>query len=552
MRAIFGLWFGMVVWGAATAVAGPMPAGDYKRPVSAECYPENALAGLGPQSGRSMKAQAATLQSWIDHCENEWKGDPQDSIFLLGQFAALDVPLRQSYLKKVMVPLKDGRRLRALLAAKPGRQARDLVVLRCGIFCDADKGSVGITSLLALFEENPVHLLLLGSGTGKQWAEDNGSSQIGGFDEGYQNLDALAWVMREQGRLGIRVKNAHVMGASLGGLSSLFSSIFYEATDEFKALPVKTFLAVCPLVDARAQFENMGSLSLSSFVFRRQLANLFSVALPFLSPVQRAMVGLEGTESFGSALDISADYYQRNWERLGFSRYLGRAQGRLSRAEILQASNVLYYRNKFSPSTLVLHATDDIIVPWQHQGKRLLPLQDKSLGVVHSSYGNHCGFGLGMGWPTYSQFLTRAFGLDRELVVKRHAVPPTAAALFAKPIFDTVVRSHYQWRVEAGRSEATLWVWQFNGHVGRCGNSKPSTANLACQQSRTLSVPLSELASLGIPGNAGDEARANRIERYLNVRTRFKTAAGALAVGVKEAPAFLESRGRFDATYGVL
>ena len=74
----------------------------------------------------------------------------------------------------------------------------------------------------------------------------------------------------------------------------------------------------------------------------------------------------------------------------------------------------------------------------------------------------------------------------------------------------------------------------------------------ACQTSSTVKVPLTDLRGFGVPAAAGDVSAANRLERYLNGRTRLVLRNGQRAVSTTESPVSFESQGKFDPRYGLL
>jgi hypothetical protein len=222
----------------------PTGAMDFMAPE--ECQPENIWNALSsPQ--RSLDEVSASLQERISRCDPYWHGEYESPVMALAKLGLLRYPVSQPYLRKIQIPLPDGRRLRGTLAIKPG--AHDLVVVRCGMFCNDEGGPTGPLAIMNLFEENPVHLLLLNSNTGLDFAQDNGLSYVGPFDEGFQNLQAGKYIFEKQAELGLKIRDLRIVGMSLGGLSALYSSVYFNTSDEFLYLRVNSFLALCPLVD---------------------------------------------------------------------------------------------------------------------------------------------------------------------------------------------------------------------------------------------------------------------------------------------------------------
>jgi hypothetical protein len=477
---------------------------------------------------------------------------------MLFRYALFKYPLKQPYVKEMAIHLEDGRLLRGVLAAKPKDKARDLVIFRCGIFCDSKANSTLANALMNVFEENPVHVLFLNSSTGLEFAKDNGASYIGGFDEGYQNLEVADYVYRRQAALGIKIRRIHVLGMSLGGASVLFSSLFAEA-QAFPSLPLDTFAAFCPLVDARGQFDEvLGHTNLASLLFRYRTGKVLKQAMPFMAALQKILgTGLSGKEakSLDRALNISAGFYEHNWERMGFGAYIAKPS-RVDRNSLLDSCTLLNYDNQYSPNTFVLHAENDMLVPWKENSAKLRRTQPSQLGVLSTRWGNHCAFTQALDWGVLTHYVSALVNEPKDLPRSRHQLPPSVARYLAKPIWNTQVRSHYQWSVDSGKSFARLKVWTFKGFGQGCVDQKPTYSQkenpYECHTEATVKVTLSELAYLGFPGVAPDESSASRMERYLNGRTRFLTRSGKLAVGTKEDAEWLEAQGKFDARYGVL
>jgi hypothetical protein len=135
-------------------------------------------------------------------------------------------------------------------------------------------------------------------------------------------------------------------------------------------------------------------------------------------------------------------------------------------------------------------------------------------------------------------------------------MPAPIASAFGRKLWSTEAWSHYQWSVKPGAREAKLKIWKFQGHQDGCTWQKPHFSPeqnvFACQSASTVKIPLTELRGFGVPATAGDASAANRLERYLNGRTRLTLRNGNRAVGTKESPVWLESQGKFDPRYGLL
>lgn len=555
------IWLGVIalVCAAAPAWAG-LPDGAPRAPLSPECWPDQALQAIRADGPLAEKIKAA--QSWIDHCEFQWQNPTNSQLLVLAHYARFKYSSDQPYVKKMQIPLQDGRKLRAVLALKPADKARDLVIFRCGVFCDSDSSSTLSNALMSVFEENPVHVVFLNSTSGLEYAKDNGAAHLGGFDEGYQNLEVAKYILKRQGQLGIKVRRTHVMGMSLGGLSTLFSSLYAGAADEFRGMNFGSFVAVCPMVDTRSEFDEvLGYRNFASLVFKYRTNKIFKGLPSLLKPLEKILGGkyvasAQERDTINTALDLSAHYYEENWNRLGFAGYIPRPRG-MDRVSLLDASNVLFYRNRYSPNTVVLHAKNDMLVPWNQNSAKLVGYQTDRLGVLSTSRGNHCAFTEAMDWGVLSQFVSGLINESKDLPRNKIAVPAVISAAYRELLWGANAWSHYQWSVNPGAREAKLTLWRFSDRNGNgCRFQKPHYSPegnpYSCQTTSTVEVPLTDLRAMGVPAVAGDPSSANRLERYLNGRTRLVLRNGQRAVSTTESPVWLESQGKFDSRYGLL
>lgn len=557
MRTLLGVVIGVML--LASPVWAGLPDGAPRGPLSPECWPDQALQALA--ADLPIAKRVKVVQSWIDHCEFYWQTPSNSQLLMLADYAKFKYSYNQPYVKRMQIPLRDGRKLRAVLALKPADKARDLVIFRCGVFCDSDSSSTLSNALMNVFEENPVHLVFLNSTSGLEYAKDNGAAHMGGFDEGYQNLEVAQYILKRQGQLGIKVRRTHIMGMSLGGLSTLFSSLYAEAADEFKGMNFGTFVAVCPMVDTRSEFdEHLGYRNFASLVFKYRTRQLFRGLPSLLKPLEKiltgkAMASERVSDDITKALDLSAHYYEENWDRLGFAGYIRRPRS-MDRVSLLDASNVLYYQNRFAPNTMVLHAKNDVLVPWENNSRKLVGRQTDRLGVLSTKRGNHCAFTKAMDWGFFSQFVSGLVNEPKDLPRTKFAVPAAVAEAYGKRLWQGDAWSHYQWSVKPGAREARLTLWRFSERGNGCAYQKPHYSptenSYACQTSSTVKVPLTDLRALGAPATAGDDSAANRLERFLNGRTRLVLRNGRRAVSTTESPVWLESQGKFDSRYGLL
>ena len=548
----------LAVLTAMPSVAFALPTGNVAFNLPVECRPENAWRELDGGKAKRLDSLTRRLQEKIEHCEPYWRGNFQPSITSLIDQGLLSYPTKHPYLRILSIPLADGRTLRGGLAVKPG--VRDLVVVRCGMFCNGETGPLGMLSLMSFFEENPVNLLILNSTTGTEFAKANGSSYMGPFDEGFQNLEAARYIYQRQAQFGLKVRDIRIAGMSLGGLSTLFSSVYYNVSDQFTGLPVKSFLALCPLVDAKVQFNKtfQNPLSVGTMIFNYFLGSTFKEVLK-VSKGLRSAAGpdaenLSPAQQLEAGLKASARFYDQNWSRLGFSNSLMKI-GALDREALLYTSSILPFAEYFSANTLVLHADDDQFVPWDVNGLLLRGRVARDFGLLHTETGNHCAFPQALSWPVFSHFLTHALDQSRLIQQRKVALPATLAEkLEARGIWENEKLARMEWNVTPQSNVAVATLLYFQEQQPGCDGKFTAigTETRACFVQEKVEVPLSEMRALGMPAKSGDIAQANRIERYLNIHTRPRGVNGRDILGTSNNPEALEADGHFDARVGIL
>jgi hypothetical protein len=264
--------------------------------------------------------------------------------------------------------------------------------------------------------------------------------------------------------------------------------------------------------------------------------------------------GLSANEKLELGLKLSADFYEKNWNRLDFSRSMEKL-GRMDRDSFVRDASIIPFSSYFSENTLILHADDDQVVPWRRNSRLLEPIENSGFGIVHLPRGNHCAFPQAISWGVFSQFLTHS--LDQSQYLPKRSFPVSAAvrkATALKNAGEWIDRySRVEWKASAKKNHVSLYLYHLNEAQEGCSGKFNAIGleGARCQSARAIHIPLTELKFLTLATTGNDSAAANRLERYLNIHTRWKAANGASFLGGRLPPASLEVDGQFDSATGI-
>lgn len=538
---------------AAPALAW-IPQGDNFRPVSEACEASNLDQVLSPK--QSLKSWTGKLKERLRECDQSFNELQFDSVRSLIEFSRIEYdPKLTPGVKPVSFTLRDGRKLRGLLGLKPGK--RPLIVARCGVYCDADKGSTASVLFPHLFEEGDFHVLMLGSSTGQQYAKDNHILNISGFDEGAQTFEVMEQISHDP-RLVPRVQEFHLFGMSLGGHGNFYATLYASKNAARLARPIRSSLSMCPVVDLKEQLTVAFSNSPRGFFYGSLTRDLFASILnfvPLLGEVLSPRTTWARPELLKATLEVSLTYYRENFSRLGVAGFWP-AGTKIDTAEAFDRINRFQnYARDLQIPTLALYSRDDLLVVPGINGKKLTPVLSNTLQSVELTQGSHCAFDLSVGWSTYGQILRSYYQSQSSLPREPMRQIPIPAEIrkslkFENPWPD-VKPVQARWSIRPGSPTAQLELVGFAGHIPSeqdgplCSEIPSGQAPMRCYFANSATVPLSLFQVVGLPAQADSPRTAGRMARFLNSKVSLLDEQGDVVNGRNVSPTLFKIRGTY-------
>jgi hypothetical protein len=314
-------------------------------------------------------------------------------------------------IKKVeFVDQQDGVVRPGYLALQPGDRRRPLIIFQCGVLCNLKDASMK-TILIGLYDTGVFHILVLPSSTGSEYQKQNGILALGGVDEGRQ-LMRIGLMLKSSGfPYSNRVSDIHLIGASLGGHSALYGSLYadyYERANHRKVFD--SVMAACPVVKLQESIEN---ITRKSIVGRFFYSNFVSQLLDVFDdiPVLKSLIprGRGFKPKYAELREIIAngalDYY-KNRTRDPHWGLPPLQDTRIATLEDLwKTNNFVDYGYGFKRNPLFIWTSKDDPVVRYDQNSGVLISRDKEV-EGHKIFslvmprGNHCMYEASYGWQT--------------------------------------------------------------------------------------------------------------------------------------------------------
>lgn len=237
----------------------------------AGCDPEILFARLREDARASV--QSKVLRAHYEKCRDFVDSGSNSSIRnALGVLTyALDVK-GHPFMSRVRLNFPGGSKLRGLLALHGDDRPRPLVVLRLGIFSNVEEFLAERYLFFQLFEQSWFNLLVLDNTTGAAFLAENEGFTLGGAVEGSQNYVLAKWLRDPSEPLSKMVSSLHFVGVSLGGNGVLAAAMLNEKSVTTEAgkqsmPPIDGFVALCPVVNLKANFDKATEPSAQAGVF---------------------------------------------------------------------------------------------------------------------------------------------------------------------------------------------------------------------------------------------------------------------------------------------
>ncbi len=379
------------------------PTGSFEQPVSAQCRPSGLTEVLNSSNFE------ANLQEWMDRCDQEnWPvSRSYNRHATLQRLDAIDYEVEKNpYIQPVKFRMNSGRIVQGLIAMKPSAKPLPLIVARCGVFCNASNGAVTTMVFTHFFEEGPFNVLMLGSNSGVQFAWDNRTLTAGGFEEGAQMIEIIDSIQKSHIRQNI--SEYHIFGVSLGGHSALYAS---RLAEERKDLPIRSAIALVPVVNLKDQLELIFSRNIRGRVFQFLTKGIFRNLvnyIPFLGD-RLNQTGWSDTNRLKALVSTTLRALSEKNSYTQFPKFF-EGYSVDSESEFYRLAD---YRNfAFKPGipTLIVYAVDDFVVDTEINANSLKNLGSlPNTSFLKLNRGNHGAFDFTLGWPVFSTLVNGYF-----------------------------------------------------------------------------------------------------------------------------------------------
>ncbi len=392
------------------------PNGLNRFETSLSCLPEKLERHLLSTNNHAEFSEKARFH--FKTCQSEWESNwPGPTQGLLQLVSSRYDICSHPGVRKIHFKIAPFYKLRGYLGLKPGSTKKPLLILKCGAYCDSGDGTTrGL--MTQTFDTAPFHVLLLGNFTGNEFIADNERIGIGGFEEGTLMIRISKWL--KTGPLAKVISSVHLAGFSLGGHTSLFTSLFNEYNlVQSGDRAFDSIFAICPVVDLRSSLNHLFQTTVNGSVMRRVFKHFLSEIGPIFPDVIPIFTNQDGkvlaTSELPSRIAVAAaDFLKDKTKLWSMEPY---------RSPKINDGDQLLDYNNFEKDALKVKSTpvlvsgnrDDWFVLFKDNTQKLVDLLSENPGVssiemLNVDKGNHCALNVGYGWKTVSS-LMRSFVL---------------------------------------------------------------------------------------------------------------------------------------------
>jgi hypothetical protein len=496
----------------------------------------------------TLYQQASALQRMVDRCDRDWGRNQPSEWETIFDLANVRYDLcANSRIRKVALRLDDGTVLRGFLGLKPGGARRPLILVRCGLFCDAGDMSHRFL-FMHLFDESPFNVLGIGNATGAEFVADNQYISVGGLAEGIQFQRIARLIARSP--LARLVSSYHLASVSLGSQGVLFASYINQFNVNAGTPPFASALALCPVVNlpesSKTLFDGGWKGLLAKSFFGEVLGAIAYIpGLRFFFPkTDSEEIPIEAANA--SVAHLSQ--LPRDWFLPPFS-----ALRIHNRKDFWNANRFLPLAPRgTSVPTLAFAAANDWIVPTAVNAAplaRTAPV-DGNLGVAIAARGNHCAFSMAYGWETATE-IYRSFFLSRspDLLATRRVRQASIDADWLENSLgigpqERFSRFEFSAQAQSPKLDLRVAIWTRYATQGICGS--PYDPNVSCLRERRLAIPLARFAPAPWATPPRNDVEAEALARFANANLLLTDRASHPSLGTQNAPAFIRWESYLD------
>lgn len=522
--------------------------GSYESYISQKCHYKNIESFY--KFSASNKELGAQLTDWLKQCEPELARYNTSSVLTMLKLNYLDYDFNNNpKIQQVKIVYDQKTIVTGLLVLKDTKR-RPLVIVKNGVFGNAEDTSTVRNMLMHFSEESPFHVLILGNLTGDDFIKDNGYIAVGGFEEGRQIHKVVDILLEENSPVKNFIHDIHMLGISLGGNGAYFSALYNEFVEESKK--IKSHIAYCPVANLERSLNHVyqpkGLGVLFSFITKRLLYDLLSF-VPHLQDIFNPDEKLKSKMVKGVLVEgaIRSLKERTNASPWDMQPFVGAKIN--NESDLWKYNDFNLYVDQVKEPLLVIHSADDFVVTSQHNSNplRSVASHKQNVGFVNLNQGGHCSFSLAYGWPTFSKLLqqyvlshsTYDYAQESRVVKIKYQQSPmqNSRYRFAK----------YEWIYNQSKKSFDLRMSYRMDHMpvlrgnAKCSSQDYRFSDSACYFHQSYSVDASVFAELGIviPNTSFETSTLNRV---LNTHLIPVDEKGEIPYGKGQSPTHLVYR----------
>lgn len=518
---------------ALSSLVSWAPTGLGTQPAYPGC---DAAAIRGEITGaRTGSAQGVAIQGLINRCSAIWsRSEPSDLEPLISLLQVRYDLCQNSRMRRIV--LRPDRRtiLRGVLALKPGSQPRPLIIVRCGLLCNAGDLSHRFL-LMHLFDASPFNVLAVANVTGTDYVNDNQYVALGGVFEGTQLMNIAKLVSSTP--LAGRVSSYHLASVSLGAHGVLYASQMNQFAHAQGYPRIASSLALCPVVDLRPTAQDLFDEGWRGTIAKRLFFDDVLGVIRMFPGLGMFFLQTRAADIPNNVGNAAASYLASlpaGWALPPFDSV------RIQTSDDLWAANrFLTYagRNPATP-TLAFAALDDLVVSttlnaWPLTGAVRF---GGNLGVSIAPKGNHCAFNIAYGWETATE-IYRSFFLSHspELNAIRRTRTATIDANWLRGLLALgpgEAYSRFEIAATARSTDLTLTasIWSLER-----GCRSPWDASGPCVRTQRLRLPFWAFQGAQWATEAPrTDSEAEALTRYANANIQIADDTGRTTLGTSQ------------------
>ncbi len=500
-----------------------VPDGLSAKAIHPQCDPRRFEEGL--LSKKMTTSQFAKLaRDYFVRCQGELTENNSKGLLSLLAFTQKKYYfLSHPQIRKDSITLKDGTKVPAIFAIKADSRPRPLVVVRCGVFCSAGQTSSLMNYMMHLFDQSPFNVVFLSSQTGMDYIYANSRVSMGGWSEGYENLEVGSW-LRNKWQFRDRISSIHMMGISLGGNAAVIGAGY---NDEYVGLDGRRIFnsvtAICPVISLQPTLKKLYGSQVVGRVFARTSKNHFREARHYVKDVPDLLVEENLPDRLGMP-NFIGEIVSTSLQRRGVAS---------TTSSFFKSNNFWNLKNRVKTPLLVWASKDDSVVN-NSINAEVFEYDDyyeksDTSGVLNLRYGNHCAFNASYGDQAAATILRTFVLKNSPEFIEDYKTSGSLKWSWGAPSLG-FGQAHViqKWEFFPKQSSAKVTFEIFNSLSPDCRESTPWQAKGYCIWEKSVWVPIEKLSSMGarVPRT---EVEAQAITREFNTKAEFKSQGKPIA-----------------------